>query len=389
MRFTRTFRLARRAARFRAPLLITLLALPYGACDSAEKLTNTNSAETTDPTALADTPTADASLEDSLAVEDSIALANGDPTGGQPSNDDDDFGMGGEEDGAVAEMVDSPDPAAGLFATSLASAVSARKGIPFGPFHLPQGKFGGTYNGSVTAVPPSSLLRYLALARRTGARVILSFAGSRFYQNANGTFSLTKWQQRVNRYRGINFSSYIKDGTLIGHYLIDEPQHAAKWGGRMVSRATLDAMAGHSKRLWPGLATVVRSPPSYLRGYNYRYLDAAWAQYTARFGSVSSYMSANVRDAKASGLSLVVGMNTLAGSNSSGLLGYYHNTRFRSMTASQIRSWGAAILTNPYPCAFLNWRWSDKYMGRADIRLAQAYLSGKARLKSAKSCRGF
>lgn len=389
MRMTHTLKLARRAARFRAPMLITFLALTFAACDNADKLTNTIGAEATNPTVVANTPTAEMSLEDSLAVEDSLAMANGDPTGGQPTEDDDGFGIGEEEDGVVAEVVAGPDPVVGLAAASLASAVYARRGIPFGPFHLPQAKFGGTYNGSVTNVAPSALLRYLAQAKRTGARVILSFSGTnRFYQNSNHTFSLTKWQQRVNRYRGIRFASYIKDGTLIGHYLMDEPHHAANWGGRLVSRATLDAMARYSKKLWPGLATVVRSPPSYLRGYHYRYLDAAWAQYTARFGSVSSYVSANVRDARASGLALVVGMNTLAGSNGSGLRGYYGKKGWTSMTAGQIRSWGAAILANPYPCAFLNWRWDDRYMGRADVKLALAYLSGKARLKSAKSCRG-
>src|SRR5688500_12238545 len=101
LRMTHTFKLARRAARFRAPLLVTLLALAFGACDSTDRLTNTTADEVTDPVALADpaaptdaAPTdseavEDAALEDSLAVEDSLATASGDPTGGLPISDED------------------------------------------------------------------------------------------------------------------------------------------------------------------------------------------------------------------------------------------------------------------------------------------------------------
>ncbi len=53
-----------------------------------------------------------------------------------------------------------------------------------------------------------------------------------------------------------------------------------------------------------------------------------------------------------------------------------------------MRTWGAAILSNSYPCAFLSWAYNSKYMNRSDIRSARAFLAGRAGSKSTKSCRG-
>jgi hypothetical protein len=143
-------------------------------------------------------------------------------------------------------------------------------------------------------------------------------------------------------------------------------------------------MAKYSKTLWPGMATIVRSWPRYLRGYRYRYLDGGWAQYAARFGSVSAFLSSNVRDAQAAGLSLVIGMNQIAGLNSGGLRGYYPGKG--AFTASQLKSIGSALLSSSYPCAFLNWRYESRYMARSDIKEALRYLGGKARNKQFKRC---
>lgn len=284
------------------------------------------------------------------------------------------------------EGLGDPIVAADSLAEGLSLATAFRGGIPFGTFHVPLSLYGPTFNGSLANIYPSYLLSYLETARRTGTKIVVNFAGNEDNYKTDGKFDLTKWKQRVNRFKGISLSSYINDGTLLGHYLIDEPHDPENWGGRTVPRATLDAMARYSKQLWPSLTTVVRSWPKYLKGYNYLYLDAAWAQYSARFGAVSSFMTQNVQDAKASGLALVIGLNMLAGGNSDGLTGYYSG-RY-SMSASQIRSWGGTMLSNSYPCAFLSWRYDSRYLGRSDIKSANTYLADKARAKSTKSCRG-
>ena len=112
-----------------------------------------------------------------------------------------------------------------------------------------------------------------------------------------------------------------------------------------MSLADIDEMARYSKEIWPDLPAIIRGWPDYLLGYHYRYLDAAWAQYHVRFGSIDQFIADNVRDAKASGLALVIGLNALAGGGDKGLQGYYKDKG--SMSASQLRSWGGASWTTP------------------------------------------
>ena len=121
----------------------------------------------------------------------------------------------------------------------------------------------------------------------------------------------------MNRFRNVNFRSYIEDGTIVGHYLIDEPNDAANWNGKEVSASMVEEMAKYSKSLWPTMATIVRAEPKHM-GDNHRYLDAAWAQYLYRRGNVNEYIKDVVGDAQRKGLALVVGMNVLKGGNPNG-----------------------------------------------------------------------
>jgi hypothetical protein len=152
-----------------------------------------------------------------------------------------------------------------------------------------------------------------------------------------------------------------------------------------VSPADIEEMARYSKQIWPGLPTVIRGWAWYLKGYDYKYLDAAWAQYHERFGSIDEFVDSNVRDAKASGLSLVVGLNVLAGGGKDGLSGYKEGRS--SMTAAQMKAWGGALLDQPYACAFVMFRYHPDYFGRSDIKQAVAELSQKARRHENRTCR--
>ena len=374
---TYTLHLNRRPARFRASL-IALAALSFAACDSADQITSSTPAEeqpvvpaavepsAADPTAL--------TLEDTLGATDP-----NDPTGGRPIYNTDDDPV--EEDN-------------GPFNFSAPSAIAAapgmsnllyRGGIPLGVTQLPKELY-GRYSGALSNPGPSALLSYLEAARRSGTRVMVVMVGNeRYFKDGAGHFSFDKWRSLVSRYKGLNLNPYITDGTIIGHRLIDEPHDPSNWNGTTVSRQTLDAMAKFSKSIWPGMATLVRSPPTYLKGYRYSYLDGAWAQYTLRFGSVTNYLNSNVNYAKAAGLSLVVGMNQLAATKTGGLRGYYSG--WGSMTATQLKTLGSALLSNSYPCAFLNWKYNAQYMARSDIKAALSALGTKARSKPFKSCR--
>lgn len=262
---------------------------------------------------------------------------------------------------------------------SLATAYAG--GIPFGHFSLPNAEVGSMYNGMQRNIWPSYLKSNLATIKSRGGKVTLMFAGpEKYYKNADGTFSLAKWKARIDMYKNIDFDSYIADGTIIGHYLIDEPQDRNNWAGTQVSQKTLEEMARYSKQLWPNMVTIVRTWPDYLDDYSgsYTYLDAAWAQYAAnRFPNAQDFVNSNVAKAKAKGLALIVGLNLRDGSPTKG-----------NMSASQVKSYGSALLNNTYPCAFINWKYDDNYLSTTAMKDAMRSLRTQAENRASKTCKG-
>ncbi|HEY9014132.1 MAG TPA: hypothetical protein VIM84_03595 [Gemmatimonadales bacterium] len=262
-----------------------------------------------------------------------------------------------------------------------ATAMAYRGGIPFGTFALPTSYFGSVYNGAMQNNWPGSLLAELKAIKARGGKVVLMFAGSeQYYKDRYGHFDFGKWKARVNRFRNVNFSAYVKDGTIIGHYLIDEPHDTHNWNGRPVSQGMVEAMAQYSKSIWPSMPAIVRDEPVWLRKYSgsFRYLDGAWAQYSARRGSVTTYINSQVSAAKAKGLSLIVGLNMLKG-------GSPNRT---AMSATEVERYGSALLASSYPCAFLSWKYSSSYLSSSSMKTAMQRLSNKAESRGFKSCRG-
>lgn len=251
-------------------------------------------------------------------------------------------------------------------------------GIPMGTWALPTSWFGSPYNGAMRNIWPNELRAELAAIKSRGGKVILSLAGKETnYRDSDHHFSMTKWKERVSRFRQVDFSSFIQDGTIIGHYLIDEPNDPANWGGRPVPGSTVEEMAKYSKQLWPGMAAVVRVEPSYLLKWSgYHYLDAAWAQYVSRKGAPDDFIRRNVSDAQKLGLALVTGLNILKGGNNGS-----------KMTASQVKTWGSALLNSSYPCAFISWSYNSTYLSSSGIKDAMRYLRSKAQNRSFKTCK--
>jgi hypothetical protein len=313
---THVLELARRAARFRATPLVTLATL-FGACNATDNLTSTSEG--------ADVP---------------------------------------------ADVEATPAP------SDVSLSSSFRGGIPIGYFGQPTEVYGATYNGGFRSSAPSYLTKTLAGVKARGGRMVVNFAGHERNYKTGGKFNLTKWKARVAAYRNVNFSQYINDGTIIAHYLIDEPGDPHNWG-HAISGATLEEMARYSKQLWPNLPTVVRADASYLANFStkYRYLDAAWAQYVTRKGSPSAYISRNIKDAQRKGLALITGLNVTRGGPNK-----------RQLSASQIKSYGAALLASSYPCAFISWDFKSSYT-RGSVHDAMRYLAGKAQSRASRSCR--
>jgi hypothetical protein len=256
------------------------------------------------------------------------------------------------------------------------ATVSFAGGIPFGTFAHPTTGLGARYNGAKQNIAPEVLLRDLADIKANGGRITLMMAGNpQYYVDGAGHFNLSMWKARIDRYKGVNFSSYVSDGTIIAHYLIDEPNDPANWNGVPVPPSVLEEMAKYSKQLWPTMATVVRVEPAYL-GSNHQYLDAAWAQYLSRRGDATDYIRKNVADAQARGLGLVVGLNILMGGNPNAT----------PMTASEVESFGSALLSSTYPCAFISWQYNAAYLSSSDIGSAMDALRNKAENRSTRSC---
>lgn len=342
---TNSFKLSRRLARFRALLTIALTLALVG-CDNTESFSPDGSThpEAGDPTTSADPISFG---DDETPIEEE------------------------EEDGTLLTPTATPE---------LASSFAG--GIPFGLFALPTSWFGGRYNGAMRTLGPKAIRSELAAIKSRGGKIVLMLAGpQKYYKDGDGEFSLSKWKERINRFRGIEFSSYISDGTIIAHYLIDEPYDPANWSGRPVPGSTLDEMAKYSKSLWPNLPTVVRAEPYLIKwSGTYRYLDAAWAQYAWRKGDVKDYLSRNVNEAQRMGLGLVVGLAVKDGGNPKGT----------NMSPTEVESWGSALLSSSYPCAFVsysyNWGMSD-YLSTAAIKSSMDVLRRKAQNRSTKSCR--
>jgi hypothetical protein len=245
----------------------------------------------------------------------------------------------------------------------------------------------------MNGIDPPYLMNELKLARAKGGRLLLRMTGgpATRIKNADGTFSFTKWKALVNAYTKLNFSSYISDGTLIGHFLIDEPQNALRWGGKTIPHATVEAMAKYSKDRWKGLTTFARVAPTWLAGSTITYtsLDAGWAQYASYQGDVTKWITAEVAAAKRKGLGLAVGVNFLAGGNgSSGIPGWKKG--YWAMSATELRNYGTALLNQTYACGFFGWTYIDggaAYLARPDISSTMTYLSTKAKAHVRTSCR--
>jgi hypothetical protein len=252
-------------------------------------------------------------------------------------------------------------------------ASSFRGGIPIGTFAQPTHTIGSRYNGALRNIWPQYLRQELAGIKARGGRVVLTFVGNERHYKTRGRFDMGKWKARVNRFRNVNFDQYIKDGTIIGHYLIDEPNDRENWGRGAISPSTIEEMAKYSKKLWPNLTTIVRVQPDYL-SHRHRYLDVAWAQYVHRKGTAANYIRKNVAEASKRGLGLIVGLNIRKG-----------GPRGRAMTPKEVVEWGTTMLSSSYPCAFISWQYHSGLSSRA-MASAMDVLRRRAQSRGTKRC---
>jgi hypothetical protein len=306
---------------------------------------------------------------------------------------------------AAAPAVEAPAAPAPEMLTS-----STAPGVPFGDFHLPPSLFSSSlYSGSLQALSASSAISLLNSAKSYGERVVISMAGNRSnYTNSNGTFNMTLWKNRINAFKGLNFSQFVTSGTVIGHYLIDEPLCAGCWGGTAITYAQIETMSKYSKSIWPTLPTGVRAAPSKLGSTAYSSLDFGWAQWEGPLHSASfkqtpqQFRDAQTAAAQKLRLGLVFGLNYLDGGNgTSHINGTYakdpnlsDNVYCKSsggcyryaMSASEVKSVGAVLAAASYGCGLISWEYNTTFLGRSGVKDALTYVANVSKNRSRTSC---
>jgi len=255
-----------------------------------------------------------------------------------------------------------------VFASQAAPAQSAptqptqRTAVPLGPYHLPPDRFAPPFRLAMAApTRPDEAIPLLEAARAKGVHIFIHLTGGRGrHQNPDLSFSLERFTQLLEAYRDVDFDPYVRDGTLLGHMLFDEPHDPTNWNGKPVPFETIDAAAAASKRLFPTVPVGIGSPPSWLRsGAPYKSLDFGSAQYTAKRGDPKAWVKDEVAAAAEARLKLVLSLNVLDGGA----------VRARQpMSAEQLGAVGKECLRQPGVLGLLMWKWDEAYFTRPDIR---------------------
>jgi len=301
----------------------------------------------------------------------------------------------------------TPPPATTAARVPPAPALAAPRGsgLPFGPPKLPRELFGKLFTSTKLEVSPDSILPTLTEVRASGMRVFIILVGSQqHYGNADGTFNLAMWKARVDRFRHVDFSEFIADGTIIAHQLISEAKARKQFGGKLIPNDVLDEMARHSKHLWPAMATLLRTDPSELEqnaagyqtplpGWKWTHLDAASARYLARKGPVAKFATDEQASADRQNLALVVGLNVFSGGDGSSGIRSPAQGKW-AMSPAELRLYGSTLLSQTKPCGFEMWRYETprsefedfQYFRRPDVGAAMVELAALAARRPALPC---
>jgi hypothetical protein len=250
------------------------------------------------------------------------------------------------------------------------------QGFAFGPFHLPDTEFGSVFTGAFRALSREDALPTLEAARKAGVHLIIHLTGGRNrHQTAAGAFSVEMFNHELDLFRDIDLTSYVADGTVVGHLLFDEPQDTSNWNGAPVPFEDIEAVAAYSKALWPTLPVGVGGPASFLEAKaDWSVLDFAFSQYTTARGDIKSWIQKEASAAEHSGLGLVFSINVLGGNNRN------------PVTAQQLTEWGTLLAQEPHVCALLMWKYDVGYFGDPAIADALASIADIARQRADVSC---
>ena len=166
----------------------------------------------------------------------------------------------------------------------------------------------------------------LADAKATGSRIVIHVTRDNgvYTDPANGTFQIDEWKSDFDLVKdyGDAIRQYVKDGTLIGHYAIDEPFIDFE----DFQAEDLEEICQYQKQYWPFVPCLVRVSPIVLDqdtirpAGGYRYVDAGWATLTDFAydkppfnGDFKEWYDSNLVAGRRSGLGMMYSFNLLNG----------------------------------------------------------------------------
>ena len=248
-------------------------------------------------------------------------------------------------------------------------------GIPFGHFKEPA-PGSPLRTGGYLIVPQGELSKLPVIRARRGQVIVNVTGGGKCALDAAGQFQMDRWQScwrlnltAANRQRIL---AYADSGTVVGTYLIDEPNLVKRWG--VITPAQVCQMAGFARAELPGIPVMVRAAPAWLG--DCAAIDAGWAQYGSRRGvSVEEYRQEHLAAAKARGYTMVFSLNAL---NDDG--------QGTPMTPAQVLDYGTALMV-PGVCAFFVWEYNTTWSERPEIRAALDSVGRIAATLPRRGCR--
>jgi hypothetical protein len=161
----------------------------------------------------------------------------------------------------------------------------------------------------------SSLASDLKYADSVGKKVMLTMTGGghskfRTCLCVDSTFNWKMWYSEFDKFKAIDLSKYINDGTIVALSLLDESQNAPVWFGKKIPLDTVDNWARYARSRYPGLALTTRDDAMDMGiKKDWKYYDAAWEQYSIRNGTIESQLGSNITAAQNANINLIFGVN--------------------------------------------------------------------------------
>lgn len=228
---------------------------------------------------------------------------------------------------------------------------------------------GPTPDGHMTTGDSTSTRQMLNNARAAGARITLRVTGGneKFQTGTDRTFVLSKWKAAFDDVAGMDVSGYVADGTLIGHYAIDEP--FADFDN--MTSGFLELICQYQKSFagWSSVPCIIRDKNTRLYQSaptgGYQYVDAGWAQLTDHHyvppatygGDIGAYFRDNLDKGRQVGLGLMYGFNLINGGVEFSGCAKPGDQNNCAMTATEVRAAAdtLAAIGNDQGCGVIGW----------------------------------